>query len=291
LFSCCTIHVFIKFRYLYKDLIQVRNPNGALEAGTPALRTADALVTLIDFFAELVLLYRLWVIWERNYYIIIFPAIVSLAFVSCAMATIGILVSTPEAAIVPPSLVPLGTAAFAIPLCFNFMVTFLIVGRIWYMARKTQFALRNSKVPAPSNELLQKAMIVCIESGVLYVLVQFVLTVLFAINHPAQILLADISTQIYGIAPTLIFVRVGQGDSADSNVFARLSSTQHGSLPRNRSDQAIGRYRSPSTGMPSSPRSAIDRVDLAVSIESQTHVKDEGYELKSWPTPSDRTTF
>lgn len=35
--------------------VQTRNPSGALEAGTPSLRTADALVTLTDFFAELVL--------------------------------------------------------------------------------------------------------------------------------------------------------------------------------------------------------------------------------------------
>src|ERR1700754_2143472 len=84
---------------------------------------------------------------------------------ACAMASIGILVSFPDAAIAPPSLVPLGTAAFAIPLCFNFIVTGLIVGRLWYKGRQVQFALRSSRVPLPSKELLHRAMIVCIESG------------------------------------------------------------------------------------------------------------------------------
>jgi hypothetical protein len=72
LFSCCTIHVFIHFRYMYKDLVsptsndlirakmcsaqvEERQSAGTIEVGTPALRTADALVTLTDFFAELVL--------------------------------------------------------------------------------------------------------------------------------------------------------------------------------------------------------------------------------------------
>jgi hypothetical protein len=35
--------------------IQAKTSDGVLEAGTPTLRTADALVTLTDFFAELVL--------------------------------------------------------------------------------------------------------------------------------------------------------------------------------------------------------------------------------------------
>ncbi|KAF8520308.1 hypothetical protein JB92DRAFT_1911315 [Gautieria morchelliformis] len=215
LFSCCTIHVFIKFRYMFKD-IEHPNPNGTLEAGTPALRVADALVTLTDFFGELVWIYRVWAIWNRNYYIIILPVIVSLAFVSCAMATIGILVSTPAAAIVPPSLVPLGTSAFAVPLAFNFIVTTLIIGRIWYLGRQRHNAHLNSGQTVFPRSYIWEAMIVIVESGGLYLLVQFVLMVLFAMNHPAQILVSDIATQVYGIAPTLIFVRVGLGNAVES---------------------------------------------------------------------------
>jgi hypothetical protein len=160
--------------------------------------------------------YRLWTIWDRNYYVIIVPLIVSLAFVcqslhlqggctaddscnltACAMATIAILVSTPTAAIVPKSLVPLGTAAFAIPLGFNFIVTSLIIGRIWWKGRATRGSIRRTGGIVLPSGYLKAAMVVVIESGMVYLLVQFVLTVLFAINHPAQIMLADIATQVY----------------------------------------------------------------------------------------------
>jgi len=266
--------VFIKFR---RPQIQSRNPEGIIEAGTPALRTADALVTLTDFFAEIVLLYRLWIIWEQRIYVVIFPLIVSLAFVSVAMSTIGILVSHPDAAIAPPSLVPLGTAAFAIPLCFNFMVSSLIVGRIWYKRRQTKFALRSPRSQEPvSGGLVRNAMVICIESGVLYVVVQFVLTVLFAINHPAQIMISDISTQVYGIAPTLIFVRVGLGHSAGSNIFAKISSSQNASFPR-RDINASGQY----INSPSYSRTTAEHVVIP-GVQVRTDVEVESYELKGW---------
>ncbi|EIN13036.1 hypothetical protein PUNSTDRAFT_131261 [Punctularia strigosozonata HHB-11173 SS5] len=213
LFSCCSIHALIRFRYMYKDLVQERNPEGTIQAGTPALRTADALVTLTDFFAELVLCYRLWSIWDQNYFVVALPFLMSLAFVSCAMTTIGLLISHPAAAIVPKSEVHFGTSAFAIPLAFNFLVTSLIVGRIWWKGRQHRGNLRQSGGIILSNGYLKDAMMVVVESGMLYLVVQLVLTVLFALNHPAQILLSDIATQVYGIAPTLIFVRVGLGDT------------------------------------------------------------------------------
>jgi hypothetical protein len=113
------------------------------------------------------------------------------------MATIGILVSIPTAAIVPPSLVPLGTAAFAIPLAFNFMVTTLIISRIWYLGRQRHNSQRHSGETMFPRSYIWEAMVVIIESGGLYLLVQFVLMVLFAMNHPAQILVSDIATQVY----------------------------------------------------------------------------------------------
>ncbi len=115
------------------------------------------------------------------------------------MATIGLLNATPNAAIVPPALVPLGTAAFALPLVFNFLITGLITGRIWWQSRQRKASIRNagSAVRQPNSSYARKAMVVVVEAGVLYLLVQFVLTVLFAINHPAQIILADIAMQVY----------------------------------------------------------------------------------------------
>ncbi|KAE9386493.1 hypothetical protein BT96DRAFT_1006032 [Gymnopus androsaceus JB14] len=204
LFSCCTIHLFINFNYMYKDLVRSRNPTGAIQTGTVALRTADALVTLTDFFGEIVLIFRVWTIWEHDIRVIVLPDAILKA---CAMSTIGILVSTPQAAIVPKSLVPLGTAAFALPLCFNAVVCTLIIWRILSKGRQNQRSLRQAGAAIMPRNYARDAAGVVIESASLYLVVQLVFTALFAINHPAQILLSAVATQIYGIAPTLIFTR------------------------------------------------------------------------------------
>jgi len=208
---------------MYKDLVRSRNPTGAIQTGTVALRTADALVTLTDFFGEIVLIFRVWTIWEHDIRVIVLPVLMSLAFVSCAMSTIGILVSTPQAAIVPKSLVPLGTAAFALPLCFNAVVCTLIIWRILSKGRQNQRSLRQAGAAIMPRNYARDAAGVVIESASLYLVVQLVFTALFAINHPAQILLSAVATQIYGIAPTLIFVRVGKSSEASTGSFTLAS--------------------------------------------------------------------
>ncbi|KAF8887586.1 hypothetical protein BD779DRAFT_1527064 [Infundibulicybe gibba] len=227
LYACCTMHVVIKFRYLYKDMSEAAIKTGIVETGTPALRFADALVTLIDWFAEIVLIYRCWNIWQKNYYVVIFPTILSLAFVSCAVSTVIILSRTVDAAIVPKALVPLGTAAFAIPLTFNFIVTGLIAGRMWYHEIQRRRSLREAFITTGVPQYLRDATFVIVEAGVLYLLAQFVLTLLFAINHPAQILASDAAVQIYGIAPTLIIVHVGLGRSFETTTRSSQTNSSH----------------------------------------------------------------
>jgi len=47
----------------------------------------------------------------------------------------------------------------------------------------------------------------------LYLIVQVVFVILFAIQHPAQGIVGVIAVQIYGIAPVLIIIRVALGMS------------------------------------------------------------------------------
>ena len=110
------------------------------------------------------------------------------------MYTIGLLSLNSGAAEAQKSL---GTASFAIPLCFNFIVTGLIVGRIWYNGRKSSLALQASGGFRSQSNYIQHAMAVMIESGMLYFATQFVETVLQAIGHPSLILVGFVATQIY----------------------------------------------------------------------------------------------
>ncbi len=46
---------------------------------TKLLIGADILISVCDLMGEFILLYRCWIVWERNYWVIIFPALTSLA--------------------------------------------------------------------------------------------------------------------------------------------------------------------------------------------------------------------
>lgn len=107
----------------------------------------------------------------------------------------------PSAPIAPPSVVPLGTASFALPLATNFIVTALIVGRIYYLGSYNRDLQSTSVITHTANHVSQVVVIV-IESGVLYLVFQLILVVLFALKHPSQGIISAMAVQIYVSAPT-----------------------------------------------------------------------------------------
>ncbi|KAK0499561.1 hypothetical protein EDD18DRAFT_1151691 [Armillaria luteobubalina] len=203
LFSLCTVRFALDFNNVYDGLLIHPRP---ISEETKLLEGADALFYITDFTAEVVLIYRCWLVWGRDYSVTIFPFLMALGALGCGMASIGLLNkidATSHQA--PAAIVPLGTSGFALSLGCNFLLTALIVGRIWYMDRQMNRAMPDK------DSSLPKAMSIMIESGTLVLVVQLILLVLFAIRHPAQAIMVPAATQIYGIAPTMIIVRSGLG--------------------------------------------------------------------------------
>lgn len=102
----------------------------------------------------------------------------------------------------PQSLVKLGTALFALPLCTNVIVTSLIVGRILYIASTTRSQFPKDIRSMGSTQyhakrLIWRAASIMIESGVLYLAAQLVLVVLFSLQNPAYKVLGYPIIQIY----------------------------------------------------------------------------------------------
>lgn len=128
----------------------------------------------------------------------------------------------------PASIVPWGLAAFVLPLVTNVIVTTLIAMRIWYLSPRKVRDMRSARFPTTGRATID----IVIESGMLYVVVQLIFVILFAIQHPALDIVGVIAVQIYvrifvtlkvenrckraphliqGIAPTLILIRVALG--------------------------------------------------------------------------------
>ncbi|KII84638.1 hypothetical protein PLICRDRAFT_355567 [Plicaturopsis crispa FD-325 SS-3] len=231
LFACCTAHFGLNFSNKYKGLI-LEPGVVSISNETTELFADDVLFSITDFLGQCILIYRCWRLWGERYSVVALPVVLALASVACAMAGLGILFETaPTAPFAPASVAPLGTTAFALSLCLNFLVTLLIVGRIWHISQQTRILQSYT-----TRNRTRVAMGVLIESGMLFLAVQLVFVVLFAIGHPAQNVVVPAALQIYGIAPTLLIVRVRMGSSYDPEARESigtidLSRTPHGAVP------------------------------------------------------------
>jgi hypothetical protein len=218
LFFCCTAHFALEFNHFYTTL-ESTGVDG-FSAETPSLFGADFLISFTDLVGDLVLVYRCWMLWGQNYYVVILPLLSAFGGFACIMEVLHLVLITDPASPAPPAaIVPLGLAGYILPLATNVVVTSLIVYRIWMSSR----IVKESPVVIGQGAS-HRAMMLIIESGALYLIIQFIFVVLFAIQHPAQGIVAVIATQIYGIAPTLIIIRVGLGISSEHTTKAITST-------------------------------------------------------------------
>ncbi|KAI0284113.1 hypothetical protein BC826DRAFT_1109869 [Russula brevipes] len=225
LYLSCTAHFALELVSFY-TLMGYEGPQLSREE-TAVLTAADVLIIVTDFIGELILIYRCWLLWSRNHWVIILPiftAIMSLGdsrdnfpkppltglrsvtvCVGIALHYFPLIYPTRDGT--PPSVL-LSRIGFSLPLCTNVLVTTLIIARIWYLSPRKTHDVLGGRFPTGTG---RAAIDIVVESGMLYLVVQLIFVVLFAIGHPAQGIVAAIAVQIYGIAPVLLIIRVARG--------------------------------------------------------------------------------
>ncbi|KAH9946545.1 hypothetical protein B0H21DRAFT_808880 [Amylocystis lapponica] len=214
LFLSCTAHWVLEFNIFY-TMLQSPGTSGYVNV-TRKIFGAEILLSLIDFFGDAVFIYRCWLVWRRNYGIIVLPFLTALAAgFACIIEITHLVLTTDFLAPVAPVATPLGIAGYAIALATNVLVTLLISGRIWALAHAGA-DVDTAGVPMRGRALAHHAIGVIVESGALYLAVQLVYLVLLTLEHPAQGIAGGIAAQIFGIAPTLIIIRVALGLAVDS---------------------------------------------------------------------------
>jgi hypothetical protein len=185
---------------------------------TKELEGADLLISITDFIGGVILIYRCWLLWSKNYWIIILPSLTSIGSLGkvpsmqslssqrlpttrgvrfiCFIACIGVVLARidPNSLAVPQYLLSLALAGFVLPLCSNAFITALIAARIWYLSPRKARDVQGTRFPADTG---RAAIDIVVESGMLYLVVQFIFVVLFALRHPAQDIAGMVAVQIY----------------------------------------------------------------------------------------------
>ncbi|KIJ53319.1 hypothetical protein M422DRAFT_43020 [Sphaerobolus stellatus SS14] len=160
---------------------------------------------LADFMSNALLLYRCYIVWNRNWLIITFPLLVYLA--NIAMALLALVQSA-----APLSNFYQGvTVNFAIPWLaltsfFNFMVTCLIAGRIMFLSRRIDKIL-----PAETKVVYAGVVAILVEAAVPTTVLGIIFAVLEGRNLIESVALSILWGTFIAISPQLIILRVAMG--------------------------------------------------------------------------------
>lgn len=181
----------------------------AILTGASTLTVTKNAASVVNIFlADSLILYRTFVIWQKNLPVIIFPTLVYLGSVASG---IGLMYYSgqPAAAFGQSMVTNFGTAFWSISVGFNVLSTLLITGKLYYHQRQMTRLKQ-------SSEYLSLAAI-CVESAAIYSIAGLIYIPLFAQNSTKQFAFSALLQSATVIAPTLIILRIALGTAVKAD--------------------------------------------------------------------------
>lgn len=167
-------------------------------------------LVLLTFLADLLVLWRCWVIWRASgamlaSFIVSFPAMmVTGSFVMGILWTVWS--STPGLSLYSKLPIRFGTAYYSLSLGANILLTILIASRLAFYRRDMIKVLPGEN----AKEYISLAAIF-IESAALYSVMAILFIVTYAINHPVNQIWLTVASSSQQIAAYWIIYRVARG--------------------------------------------------------------------------------
>ncbi|KAI9065285.1 hypothetical protein FKP32DRAFT_1624468, partial [Trametes sanguinea] len=101
LFASCTAHFALEFSHYVTTLRDFGVAGFADE--TNVLVGADILISLSDLLGDFVLIYRCWIVWGRNFWVVLLPFLTAVAGFSCIAEVVHLMLTLdPNAPVAPP---------------------------------------------------------------------------------------------------------------------------------------------------------------------------------------------
>ncbi|KDR81192.1 hypothetical protein GALMADRAFT_265018 [Galerina marginata CBS 339.88] len=182
-------HVGLLIQQVTQTVTPVRNAQAQL-----------SIATIQFMLADLIMIWRVWVVWGGNYLVALLPTILMLVAAGLRFdgaATILTFAARPHIADVAAALI-----ASNVLLC-----TLLIAGRIWYLQWQMSKILDRSP-PHQLNKGYNGVLMLIIESGALYAVAQLLALILDDVHSPGVHAVLDMQLPLAGMLPTLIVVVV-----------------------------------------------------------------------------------
>ncbi|KDR68897.1 hypothetical protein GALMADRAFT_145919 [Galerina marginata CBS 339.88] len=217
-------------KLVFLDVLRSDAPNASsIDFGTTV--ALSALYSCIDFISQGVLIYRCWVVWGGNPFLIIIPSILAFTSFTIAITLVGEIISVGNGeGGLPPWFTPLGTTSFSVSLSVNTIITGLLILKLVDVHRR----LGKGHDHSGSGGLkLVQLISFLIESGMLSFVTQLIWVVLFSLEDKnfGSDAIGGVTTLACGIAPTAVIVRVSMGRSYETRLTNVSASALNFSAP------------------------------------------------------------
>ncbi|THH32296.1 hypothetical protein EUX98_g1893 [Antrodiella citrinella] len=178
-------------------------------------------VVIMVLLGDALLVYRLYVIWGSNYWVIVLPGIVY-----CATLALGILelVSAfrPGGFFFSGKAVNFGTPYYSISVSMNIIITLLICSRLFYMSREVRKAIGSQNA-----KLYTGVAAILIESAAPYTAMGILFLPFYARGDDVVVAMGQVWSKLTCIAPQMIILRVVSGKAWNRDTFTTTRTTGH----------------------------------------------------------------
>ncbi|KAG0693306.1 hypothetical protein DFH29DRAFT_964684 [Suillus ampliporus] len=208
-FALATAHAiltFVQVMTAFTDFYFAEGPGNIVYIASLSVYIVNA------YTQELLLIWRLFIVWNRNFKVCILPLIMWLAH--CITASLAVVFIAPKNSDVFSHNVQAFTlAGWSLEMTLNVTVTGGIAYHIWRSGRQTAVLT--------SHFSYKNTILTIVESGALVTSCTCVMFGLFVAGNIAGSMAINVATQITTMTPLLIIVRISLG----------LSHSKHTSLP------------------------------------------------------------
>ncbi|TCD71375.1 hypothetical protein EIP91_011146 [Steccherinum ochraceum] len=164
----------------------------------------DTLYATQEIIGDGVAIYRCWVIWNRDWRIIILPLMLFIVSIISGYTVCGLYTSVnPADTVFDPRLTHWISTFYSVAVVQSTMTTGLMAYKIW----KTDRRSASYRANAHESSLLPVLRIL-VESASLQLFVEIILLALYEANYNAQYILLEIVTPLVGITFTAITIRL-----------------------------------------------------------------------------------
>ncbi|KAF9461738.1 hypothetical protein BDZ94DRAFT_1263229 [Collybia nuda] len=231
MFVLSTAHVALAVRELLQGFVFERE---LFEGGPPAFFRFNvfpqrkALYIFNTFLGDGLLIWRVYVIWGRNWKICVPSALLLIGTIICGIKTIVANATSSADSVFTSDILSWITSTFVLTIVTQITATALIASRIYYASR---MSIAGSAYKTRYMSLVW----LVVESGAIYTSAALIQLITYLLKMNAGVILEFMLAQLSAIVPILIVIRVGLGLANDGTRIKDTNSvnlsTFHATIP------------------------------------------------------------